>query len=95
MAVKRPNAGIVGLELQGNMSARSQHLRVSTLWILGIYYCCAVPSTVAFMKDLEIMPMHVEWLWVVSGCGVPMSVFGNLKTLRGKYLLRPIAHFAK
>lgn len=63
-----PNAGIVGLELQDNMSARTQHLCVSTLWIMGIYDRRAVPSTATFMKNLEIMPMHVKRLWLLVLC---------------------------
>ena len=57
MAMEGPNASIVSLELQDNMSARSQHLGVSPLWILGIYDRRTVPSTITLIENLEIVTM--------------------------------------
>lgn len=68
MAVEGPNAGVVGLELQDNMSARPQHLCVPTLRIPGVYDRRAVPGTVTLMKDLEIMSVQVKWLRVLALC---------------------------
>lgn len=92
MAVEWPNAGIIRLELQDDMSARSQHLCVSTLWILGIYDRRAVPGTVTLSKDLEIMPMCVKWLMPLA-----LRLFGRLENqnLHGRYLTLLIARFAR
>lgn len=60
--MKGPNARIVGLDLQNDMPAWPQHLGIAALWVLGIDDRRAVPSTVAFAEDLEIMSVHVKWL---------------------------------
>lgn len=68
VAVEGPNAGVVGLELQDNMSARPQHLCVPTLRIPGVYDRCAVPGTVTLMEDLKIMSVQMKWLQVLALC---------------------------
>lgn len=68
VAVEGPNAGVVGLELQDNMSARPQHLCVPTLRIPGVYDRRAVPGTVTLMEDLKVMSVQMKWLQVLALC---------------------------
>ena len=63
MAVKRPDAWIVGIILSDNMAIRSQHLNVATLWVLWVGDRLTVPEAVAFMEYVHVVAVKVHWLY--------------------------------
>ena len=66
MTMKRPYARIIRLILNHNMSARPQHLHITTLRVLHVREGDAVPVARAFMEDGHVVAVKVHGLGSVS-----------------------------
>ena len=66
MAMKRPYAGIIRLILKHEMSARPQHLHITTLRVLYVREGDAVPVARAFVEDGHVVAVEVQGLGSVS-----------------------------
>lgn len=93
MAVKGPNARIIGLELQCDITARSQHLSVAAMRIVSVDNGCAIPFAVAFVQELERVAVEMERLFSEEEQQVSAWFFHSLlvmmegiKCSHGKYL---------
>ena len=61
MTMKRPNTRIISLELNSHMSQLRDELRIPPRRILLINDS-PIPNTIAYMQDMEIMAVHMEWM---------------------------------
>lgn len=60
VAVERPHAWVVRLDLEHNVPVAPQHLGVAALRVLGVGQRLAVPGPVAFGQDVHVVAVDVH-----------------------------------